>query len=155
MTEQLNWTDWCQIFVVLTISDIFHLWPLGAHVLTCWVVSDFWDTMDWCLLSVRGVFQAKILEQVAISSFKGPSWLRDWTCVSYASWIASTFFKINYFNWRIITLEYCGVTHWVIWPLYLSLKCSCNLFRPVQVIFLFYGQLIWDFNDICKIHFAI
>ena len=46
------------------------------------------------------------------------------------------FKKSIYFNWRIITLEYCGVTHWVIWPLYLSLKCSCNLVRPIQVIFL-------------------
>ena len=38
--QQLNWTDWCQILVVLRISNIFHLWPLAAHVLTCLVVSD-------------------------------------------------------------------------------------------------------------------
>ena len=30
--------------------------------------------------SVHGILQARILEWVAISSSKGPSWPRDWTC---------------------------------------------------------------------------
>ena len=40
--------------------------------------------MDCSLLgsSVHGVFQARILEWVAISSSRGSSWCRDWTCVS-------------------------------------------------------------------------
>ena len=33
--------------------------------------------------SVHGSLQAKILEWVAISSCRGSSWPRDWTCVSY------------------------------------------------------------------------
>ena len=35
--------------------------------------------------SVCGIFQARILELVAISSFRGPSWPRDWTWVSCVS----------------------------------------------------------------------
>ena len=31
-------------------------------------------------------FPEKILEQVAISSSRGSSWLRDWTCIPYSSW---------------------------------------------------------------------
>ena len=34
--------------------------------------------------SVRGIFQARILEQVAIS--RGSSWPKDQTCISYAPW---------------------------------------------------------------------
>ena len=43
-----------------------------------------WDPMD-CRLpdsSVQGIFQARILEWVAISSSRGSSWPRDWTRVS-------------------------------------------------------------------------
>ena len=32
--------------------------------------------------SVHGIFQARILEWVVISSSRGSSWPRDWTCVS-------------------------------------------------------------------------
>ena len=35
--------------------------------------------------SVHGIFQARILEWVAISFSRGSSWPRDWTCVSYIS----------------------------------------------------------------------
>ena len=37
--------------------------------------------------SVRGIFQARILEWVVISSSRGSSWPRDWTCVSCVSCI--------------------------------------------------------------------
>ena len=36
---------------------------------------------------VLGIFQARILEQVAISDFKGSLWPRDWTCLSSVSCI--------------------------------------------------------------------
>ena len=41
-------------------------------------------TMDWSLTgsSVHGIFQATVLEWVAISFSRGSSWLRDWTQVS-------------------------------------------------------------------------
>ena len=37
--------------------------------------------------SVHGIFQARILEWVAITFFRGSSWPRDWTWVSYTSCI--------------------------------------------------------------------
>ena len=42
--------------------------------------------------SVRGVFQARLLEWVAISSSRGSSWPRDRTHVSCVSCIAGRFF---------------------------------------------------------------
>ena len=56
----------------LTLCD-----PMGYNLLVC-------DPMGYNLLvsSIRGIFQARILEWVAISSSKGSSWPRDWTQVS-------------------------------------------------------------------------
>ena len=39
--------------------------------------------------SIHEIFQARILEWVAMPSSRGSSWLRDWTCISY---IAGRFF---------------------------------------------------------------
>ena len=47
--------------------------------------------------SVHGIFQAKILEGIAISFSKGSSWPRDWTYVSCISWIGGRFFT----HWAI------------------------------------------------------
>ena len=47
------------------------------------------DTMDCSLpgSSVHGILQARILEWVAISFSRGSSQPRDWTCISYVSYI--------------------------------------------------------------------
>ena len=42
--------------------------------------------------SVPGIFQARILESVAISSSRGSSWLRDWTHIPCVSCLAGGFF---------------------------------------------------------------
>ena len=42
--------------------------------------------------SVYGIFQARILELVAISFSREPSWFRDWTHVSWPSALAGGFF---------------------------------------------------------------
>ena len=44
--------------------------------------------------SVLGILQARILEWVPISSFRGFSWPRDQACVSFGSCIAGGFFTI-------------------------------------------------------------
>ena len=41
---------------------------------------------------VRGILQARILMWIAMSSSRGSSWPRDWTCISYISRIAGWFF---------------------------------------------------------------
>ena len=60
----------------------------------CWVMFDSpWPT-DGSLsgFSVHRIFQARILEWVAISSSRGSSWPRDPTWVSCSSYIAGRFF---------------------------------------------------------------
>ena len=51
------------------------------------------DSMDGSLpdSSVTGVLLAKISEWVAISSSRESSQPRDWTCISYVSWITGRF----------------------------------------------------------------
>ena len=66
-------------------------------VLHCSVVSDsLWPfALSLTGSSVHGLFQARILEWVAISSSQGPkdpSWPKDLTHVSYVSWITGGFF---------------------------------------------------------------
>ena len=59
--------------------------------------------------SVHGISQARILEWVAISSYRGPSWPRDQTCVScigrrvlyhWATWEA----RLKWSAWHQMTL---------------------------------------------------
>ena len=42
--------------------------------------------------SVHGILQARVLEWVAVSFFRGSSWPRDGTCVSYISYIGRQVF---------------------------------------------------------------
>ena len=52
-----------------------------------WLCLSLCDPMD-CNLpgsSVHGIVQARTLEWVAISSSRGSSWLKDWTCISCIS----------------------------------------------------------------------
>ena len=64
----------------------FH-WIYFSNMLTCFSRVSLFET-PWtvaCSLpgfSVHGVLQARILEWVAVSSFRGSSWPRDWTHVS-------------------------------------------------------------------------
>ena len=57
---------------------------LCMHVKLLQSCSTLCDTMDHNLpgSSVHGILQARILNWVAISSSRGSSWPRDWTCVS-------------------------------------------------------------------------
>ena len=62
-----------------------------AQACTWSVVSHLCDAMDCSLpgFSVHGIFQARILKWVAISSSRESSWPRDPTLVSYISCIGS------------------------------------------------------------------
>ena len=54
------------------------------------IVSNLWDSMDCSPpgSSIHGILQASILETVAISFSRGPSWSRDQTHVSWiGKWI--------------------------------------------------------------------
>ena len=45
--------------------------------------------------SVHGILQTRILEWIAISSSRGSSQPRDWTCAPYVSFIAGRFFTTS------------------------------------------------------------
>ena len=65
-----------------------------------------WDTMDDSSpgSSVHGILQERILEWVAMPSFRGLSWPRDWTLIYYNSWIAVGFF----YHWAAREALYCN-----------------------------------------------
>ena len=44
--------------------------------------------------SVHGILQVRILEWIAKTSFRGTSWPRDWTHVSYVSWTQAGFLPL-------------------------------------------------------------
>ena len=73
-------------FIHLWISLVFKD-PSCVCLLSWLVMSDFCNPVDYSLpgSSAHEIFQAKILEQVAISYFRGSSQPRDQICVSCAS----------------------------------------------------------------------
>ena len=103
----------CIVHLAVTVSDalkLFLYWNIVdsqccVSFRCAYVLSHVWfcDTM-YCSppgSSIHGIFQARILEWVALSFSRGPSWPRDWTSVSciscfgrrilyhYATWEAS------------------------------------------------------------------
>ena len=68
-----------------------------SHV---WLFVTLWTVTHQASLSM-GLFRQKILDWVVISSSKGSSWPRDWTCVPCVSCIAGRFFT----HWAIREAE--------------------------------------------------
>ena len=67
-------SDWCVCVCVCVYAQL---------CLTIWDPLDCSPPFD----SVHGIFQANILEQVAIFSSRGSSWPRDWNRISFISCI--------------------------------------------------------------------
>ena len=61
---------------------------LLSHV---WLFASPWTVTPQAPLSL-GILQARILEWVAMSSSRGSSWPRDWTCISWVSCIGRWIF---------------------------------------------------------------
>ena len=79
--------------------------------------------------SVHGIFQARILGWVAMSSSRGSSQPRDWTCISYISSIASRFF-----------------THWDTWEASFDMHCLLkNVTQALSLNAIFWEtSVIWE-----------
>ena len=80
----------------------FGLLPLPGVLCCCLVTKSFpthCDPIDCSPLgfSVLGIFQARILEWVAISSRRS-SWPRDWICVSSVFCIVGRFFPLSHWG---------------------------------------------------------
>ena len=107
-SERIRWSlhSWC-VLVVILMGWLFHKRKecktkamrkkyFKAHWIKCYCACcakmlqsclTLFNLMDCSPpgCSIHGILQARILEWVAISSSKGSSWPRDWTCVSYTS----------------------------------------------------------------------
>ena len=80
---------------------------LSVTLRVCSVRSDFFDPMDYSPpgSSLHGIFPARILEWVAISSSRGSSWPRDQIRVSWVSCIGGWILD------RWATWEALSITH--------------------------------------------
>ena len=65
------------VCVCMCVCIISHVWLFVTPMDCMWPAR---------LLSVHGIFQARILEWVTVSYSRGSSWPRDWTDVSCVSW---------------------------------------------------------------------
>ena len=115
--QRLFWTDWHLLWLVgiygIQIIKYFEYYPLDrqtqniikwkdsgsrwkwrTHVLSCYSHVRLCNPMDCSPSgsSVHGIFQARILEWVAISFSRGSSWPRDQTHISCVSCNAGQFF---------------------------------------------------------------
>ena len=69
-----------KIVITYSIRTFFQKSVLLIQLLRCVCLCDLMNcSPPGC--SVHGISQARILEWVANSSFRGSSWHRDWTCV--------------------------------------------------------------------------
>ena len=67
------------IILILAITGV-----CGKSLQSCQTLCDPIDYSPTGF-SIHGILQARILERVAMSSSRGSSQPRDWTCVSYLS----------------------------------------------------------------------
>jgi len=97
---ELNWRFLISLFRLLIYLSshqkklefafiILSGFPLCMHAKSFQSCPALCNTMDCSPAgsSVHGIFQARILEWVAMPSSRGSSWARNWTCVSQASCI--------------------------------------------------------------------
>ena len=102
--------------------------------------------------SVHGIFQAKILKWVSISSSRGSCWPRDWNQVSSVSRIRGKFFTAEP-SWKPIYLSYFNLHFFDMRCLASFCMFICHLyifFSEVSFQFLSHLQMIQFFNLIFK-----
>ena len=85
-----SWTwlsDWTEL-------NMWYIHTCTQSLQSCLTLCDPKDhSLPGC--SGHGIFLARILDRVALSSSRGSSWHRDWTFISCISWIAGRFFTIE------------------------------------------------------------
>ena len=99
-------------FYTLICCFIFNMMCAGGLVSkSCPTLATPWTVCGLPGSSVHGIFQARILEWVAISFSRGSSWPRNWTQVSctigrfFTSWAtreAARESSLNIHNWMVV-----------------------------------------------------
>jgi len=106
-TAEGVWTTSTQSQTLWSLQNVYIIHAHCAQ--SCWTL---WDLMGCSLpsSSVHGIFQARILELVAISLSSRSSWPKDWTQVSWvscigrwilyqcATWEAHIIYNFTYFK---------------------------------------------------------
>ena len=112
-TSDQNQSHWQNnkilLLIIIRQIPVVSLTCLEMHV--CSVLSNSCDPMD-CNppgSSLYGIFQARILEWIAIFPSRGSSWPKDRTCVSWVSCVAGRFF----YHLRHWASKYLSVVHHV------------------------------------------
>ena len=106
------------LFGKMALQNFIHI-QLVVVVVSHWVISDSLWPYSLPGSSVHGISQERILEWIAVSFFRGSCQPRDWTYLGGGFFF---FFLIIYFNWRIITSQYChGFCHTSTW---ISHRCT-------------------------------
>ena len=96
--------------LTLRVLGIFYLCMHAKSFQSCPTLCNLMD----CGLpgsSIHGILQARTLEWIVMPSYRGSSWSRDRTCVSYISYIAGRFFAISA-TWEAHILFVVPVKTW-------------------------------------------
>ena len=130
------------VCVCVCVCHLYHLSIVCAQLLSRdWL---FCDPMDCSPpgSSVHGIFQARILEQVAISSFRGLSQPRDRSCVSCVFCIGVFYLSIHYLTSVFMSsISFC---------LFIYPVGSVSLENPDQLqLIKGFFPLFFFFNTIC------
>ena len=88
--------------------------------------------------AVHGISQARLLEWAAISSSRGSSWPRDWTCLSYICCIGRQ-------------ILYC----WVIWEAHLYITSKQILLSVVRLYINLYNIYAYTYHICIYLHISI
>ena len=136
---------------------LHHCWHLCVCLYTCLFVpnsSQSYGRYSKQGSSVHGVFQARILGCVVISSSSVSSWPRDWTCNFCASRLADEFFTAEPLGnpWEI--LKYLWEA--MIWPTFYPLCLTSRSFwgfwlcpsnrSPAALYSVWVSTCLWDFS---------
>ena len=124
--------DYCIIWSKSKTNIIYHMWNLKKWYKWTYLhkCPALWDPLDYrppgCF--IHGILQARILESIAIPSFRGSSQPRDWTQVSCIAGRSFTFWatREGLFNKQFITISEFYFTfknHWF--------GCGRSSLRPV------------------------
>ena len=147
------WTS-CFFLFFFSQRSLYRTIKVKVKVLVAQSCLTVCNLLDWSLrgFSVRGIFQARILEWVAIPFSRGSSWPRDWTNLAFPC-CGQILYHLslqgsseqNCGRWQtwpwLLSFPYlqCDfatplITMWSSFTYTLSLRRLCNLIWPLQSV---------------------
>ena len=117
------------------------------------------DPMDCSLpgSSVHGIFQARVLEWVAISVSRGSSWPRDWTQVSHVACRRFTGrATIPSLSWSVVNLQCCISFRIKVFQLYMYVYMYVCVYTYIYVCIYIYilFQILFHYRLLQDIEYS-